>query len=134
VTARTTGISCGSCAAVAEIQLRRRVVGLDKLTISMSQEALTVSYKPDGVFRPQTIRDVLDPLKVGILRLEISARGRVQEQGATRTFVTGKNQFVIMDDALGAKMPIGIPILIEGVVDDRVAPMHVQVTAFKPVP
>jgi hypothetical protein len=132
VTARTTGISCGSCAAVGEIQLRRKVVGLDKLTISMSQEAITVHYKPDGLFQPQVFRDIFKPLNVGILKLEISARGRVQVEGTKRTFVSGKDQFVVMDDELGAKMPVGVPILIEGIVDDKVSPMHVKVTTFKP--
>jgi hypothetical protein len=133
VTARTTGISCGSCAVVGEIQLRRKVVGLDKLTISMSQEAITVFYKPDGLFQPQVFRDIFKPLNVGILKLEISARGRIEVQGARRTFVSGKDQFVVMDDELGAKMPVGVPVLIEGVVDDKVSPMHVKVTTFKPV-
>lgn len=133
LTARTTGISCGSCAVVAEIDLRRRVVGLDKLTISMSQEALILFFKPDAVFQPQIVRDVLQPLKVGILRFELAARGRVQEQGAKRLFVAGKDQFVLMDDPRGPKIPVGLPILIEGVLDDRVDPMHVKVTAFKPV-
>ena len=36
VAMRTTGISCGSCAAVSEINLRRLVAGVDKVTIRWS--------------------------------------------------------------------------------------------------
>ena len=133
VAVRTTGISCGSCAAVSEINLRRLVTGLDKVTISMSKEAIVVSYKPGAPFRPQTIRDVLQPLQVGILQFQISARGRVQEQGTKRIFVAGNDTFTLVEDPSGPKMPAATPIAIEAILYDRVDPMQLKVMTFKPI-
>ena len=48
---RTTGISCGECAAVSEVYLRR-LEGIDKITISKSQEVVVLTYKPGSSFQP----------------------------------------------------------------------------------
>ena len=123
-------------AATAEAKLATGLVYLPGLEIGITRKQGKngfLYYKPDGLFQPQVFRDIFKPLNVGILKLEITARGRIEVQGAKRTFVSGKDQFVVMDDALGAKIPIGTPILLEGIVDDRVTPMHVTVTAFKPL-
>src|SRR5439155_27250481 len=45
VAVRTTGISCGTCAAVSEFYLRR-LPSIDKVDISLKNEAVMVSYKP----------------------------------------------------------------------------------------
>ena len=39
---KTTGISCGMCAAVSEVYLRQ-LPGIDKIKISLSQESIMVS-------------------------------------------------------------------------------------------
>ena len=50
--------SCGVCAAVSEVYLRQ-LPGIDKIKISLSQEAIMVSYKPGAAFQPKSIRDAL---------------------------------------------------------------------------
>src|ERR1700740_3088880 len=85
VAIRTTGISCGVCAAISEIQFKR-VAGVDKVTISFAKEAIMLSYKPDATFSPRHLRAVLQPLDVGIVQFHISARGRFQEQRGKRFF------------------------------------------------
>lgn len=127
---RTTGISCGACAAVSEINLRRFVAGVDKVTISMASEAITVSYKPGATFQPQDIREVLKPMEVGVLQFQISARGRIQEQGRKRFFVAGKDKFVVAA-ASAPRIPSGTPILIEGIVNDLSDPMELKIMSFK---
>lgn len=129
----TTGISCGSCAAVSEINLRRLVAGVDKVTISMAKEAIVVSYKPGASFHPRDIREVLNPVGVGVLQFQISARGRIQEQGGKRFFVAGKDKFVLVAGANAPKIPPGIPVLIEGIVNDRPDPMELKIVTFKPL-
>src|SRR5687768_2828125 len=89
---RTTGLSCGTCAVVSEIDLRR-IAGVDKVTISMSTEAVTVFYKTGAIFQPSEIRKVLERLNVVIAQFQISARGRVQNEGGKRYFVAGKDRF-----------------------------------------
>src|SRR5690242_11234782 len=76
---RTTGISCGTCAAFSEIYLRR-LPQIDKIAISMSKESIMISYKPGADFRPQDLRDALQKTDVGIVQLQISAKGRLKQQ------------------------------------------------------
>ena len=54
----TVGISCGSCAAISEIYLRR-LDGIAKLSISKSKEQVIVFYKPEARFRPEELREAL---------------------------------------------------------------------------
>src|SRR5215470_3920168 len=89
VAMRTTGISCGVCAAVSELNFRR-LGGVEKVDISLAKEAIMLTYKPGAAFDPRGIREVLRPLEVGVVQFQISARGRVQEQGGKRLFVAGK--------------------------------------------
>ena len=91
---RTNGISCGDCAAISEIYLRR-LPGVDKVVISMSQEAVLVIYKPGTAFQPWDIRDALEKTEVGVVQIQISAHGHVQEQGAKKFFVAGKDKFLL---------------------------------------
>src|SRR5438128_12093591 len=86
VAIRTTGISCGTCAAVSEIYLRQ-LAGIDKIKISLSNEAIMVTYKPGAAFQPKDIRDALKKTDVGVVQFQISARGRVEEQTGKRLFI-----------------------------------------------
>ena len=131
VAVRTTGISCGTCAAFSEIYLRR-LAGVDAVKISLSNEAVLVSYKPGAVFQPKDIRDVLKRTDVGVLEFQISARGRVQEQGGTRVFVAGKDRFVLAAAANGPQVPSDTAVLIEATVNDQVNPRELKVMAVKP--
>jgi len=54
VAIKTTGISCGTCAAVSEIYLRR-LPSIDKINISMKNEPVLVSYKPGSWFQPKDL-------------------------------------------------------------------------------
>jgi copper chaperone CopZ len=132
VAMRTTGISCGVCAAVSEVNFRR-IPGIDKVKISLSQEAIMLTYKPGAVFSTQQIRDVLKPLDVGVLQFQIGARGLIQEEGGKRVFVTGKDKFVVATDARSSGAPLSNPIRIEAILNDRVEPMEVKILDFRPV-
>ena len=128
----TTGISCGSCALIAELNLKR-LPGVDGVTISRSQEAVLISYKPGATFDPDGIREVLEPLGVGIARMQISARGRAQEQGRKQSFVAGKNKFAVVTAAKAPQIPSGTLVLIEAVVNERSDPMALTVMTVKPL-
>ena len=131
VAVRTTGISCGTCAAFSEIYLRR-LAGVDSIKISLSNEAILVSYKPGAAFQPKDIRDVLKRTDVGVLEFQISARGRVQEQGGTRVFVAGKDRFVLAAAANAPQVPSDTAVLIEAIVNDQVNPIELKVMTVKP--
>jgi copper chaperone CopZ len=131
VAIRTTGISCGVCAGLSEYYFKR-MDGVDKVTISLSQEAIMLSYKPDSVFDPAAIRRVLKSMEVGVVQLQINARGSVQEQRGKRFFLAGKNKFVLVAAGNAPGLPIGTPVSIEGILNDRVDPMEVKILNFKP--
>jgi hypothetical protein len=131
VAIKTTGISCGTCAAVSEIYLKR-LPSVDKVIISMKNEAVMVSYKPNSPFQPKDLRDVLKKTEVGVTQLQISARGRVQEQAGKRFFIAGKDKFVLISGSNTTQIPSNVPVSIEATVNDRVDPMELRVMTFKP--
>ena len=127
VAARTKGISCGDCALIAEIYLRR-LPGVDKVMISRSQEAVLVLYKPGTRFQPWDIRDALARTDVTVVQFQIGARGRLQEAGGKSFFVAGNDKFLLVSSP---KIPSDSPVSIEGIVNDRTDPMELKVLTLK---
>jgi copper chaperone CopZ len=132
VAIRTTGISCGTCAFVSEIYLKR-LAGVDTIKISLSSEAIMLSYKPGAVFQPKDIRDALQKTDVGVLQFQISARGHLQERGAARFFVAGRDRFVLTGGGNTPRIPSGTPVLIEATLNDQTDPMELRVMTVKPI-
>ena len=131
VAIRTTGISCGTCAAFSEIYLRR-LAGVDRIKISLSNEAILVSYKPGAIFQPKDLRDVLKRTDVGVLQFQISARGRLLEQGGRRFFVAGRERFVLKTAPDTPQIPADTPVLIEAMLNDQTDPMELKVLTVTP--
>src|SRR5436309_4585004 len=132
VAVRTTGISCGTCAAVSEFYLRR-LPSIDKVDISLKNEAVMVSYKPGSSFQPKDLREIFQKTDVAVTQMQISARGRVQEQAGKRFFIAGKDKFPLMSAANSPQVPVNTPVTVEGVVNDRVDPMALRVMTVKPI-
>src|SRR2546426_4214781 len=114
VAIRTTGISCGTCAAVSEFYLKR-LPSIDKINISLKNEAVLVSYKPGASFQPKDLREVFQKTDVSVTQMQISAQGRIQEQAGKRFFVAGKDKFVLITAANSPQVPIDTPVSVEGV-------------------
>ena len=131
VAIRTTGISCGTCAAVSELYLKR-LPAVDKVIISMKNEAVMVSYKPNSTFVPKDLRDVLKKTEVGVTQLQISAHGKVQDQAGKKFFIAGKDKFVLIAGSNTTQIPTNAPVSVEGIVNDRVDPMELRIMTFKP--
>jgi hypothetical protein len=131
VAMRTTGISCGMCAAVSEVYLRQ-LGGVDKIKISLSQEAIMVSYKPGAAFRPKDIRDALKKTDVGVTQFQISARGQVQQQNGKRLFIAGKDVFMLVPST-GLSVPADTPVVLEGILNDQTSPMELKVLTVNPI-
>jgi copper chaperone CopZ len=127
---KTTGISCGMCAAVSEVYLRQ-LPGIDKIKISLSQEAIMVSYKPGAAFQPKQLHEALKKTDVGIVQLQIGARGRIEGQGEKRFFVAGNDRFAVVSTPNGPEIPVNTPLTIEGILNDQVQPMQLKILAFK---
>src|SRR2546425_3051313 len=132
VAVRTTGISCGTCAAVSEFYLRR-LPSIDKVNISLKNEAVMVSYKPGSAFQPKDLREIFQKTDVTVTQMQISARGRVQEQTGKRFFIAGKDKFLLVSAANTVQLPSDTPISIEAVVNDRATPMELRIMTFKAI-
>jgi len=132
VAVRTTGISCGTCAAVSEFYLRR-LPSIDKVDISLKNEAVMVSYKPGSSFQPKDLREIFQKTDVAVTQMQISARGRVQEQAGKRFFIAGKDKFLLVSAANSPQIPLNTPVAVEAVVNDRVDPMELRVMTVKPI-
>ena len=132
VAMRTTGISCGVCAAVSEVYLRR-LPAVDKITISLSKEAVMISYKPGAVFQPGDLREALKKSDVGVVQFQISARGHVLEQAGKQYFIAGNDKFVLVSPPASLKLPAGGEISVDGIVDDKPAPMELKILTAKPL-
>ena len=131
VAMRTTGISCGMCAAVSEVYLRQ-LGGVDKIKISLSQEAIMVLYKQGAAFRPKDIRDALKKTDVGVTQFQISARGQVQQQNGKRLFIAGKDVFILVLST-GLSVPADTPVVLEGILNDQTSPMELKVLTVNPI-
>src|SRR5437016_5426660 len=132
VAIRTTGISCGTCAAISEFYLRR-LPSIDKVNISLKNEAVMVSYKPGSAFQPKDLREIFQKTDVAVTQMQISARGRVQEQAGKQCFVAGKDKSILVSYANSPQVPTNTPVAVEGVVNDRVDPMELRVMTVKPI-
>ena len=129
---RTDGISCGACAAVAEFHLKR-LPSIDKITISLKNEAVMISYKPGSTFQPKDLREALKKTDVTVTQMQISARGQVQEQAGKRFFIAGKDKFALVSAANAPQLPSDTPVMIEAVVNDKTDPMELRIMTFKPL-
>ena len=132
VTIRTTGISCGICAAVSEVNFRR-MAGVEDVKISLSSESITLSYNAGTKFDPKEVRQVLSPLDVGVVLFRVSAQGFVQQRGEKWFLAAGKNEFMIAPAALPSDIDRDDPILIEGIINYRKDPMELKIVSWKPL-
>ena len=126
VAMKTTGVSCGVCAAVSELNFRR-LDGVDKVKISLSHESILLTYKPGAKFSTQAIRNVLDPLKVGVVQFQIGVRGQLQVSNGKRILEAGRDRFTLLDAIDSPDVPAGVPVRIEGILYDRETPMEIKV-------
>jgi len=132
VAMRTTGISCGICAGLSEIYFRR-LLAVDKVKISLSSEAIMLTFKPGATFDPEAIRKILEPLKVGVVQFQIGARGEVLENSGKGFLIAGRDKFALLDAIDSPAVPHNVLVRIEGILFDRASPMELKVLTFKPL-
>jgi len=108
----------------------RRLDGVDKISISVSEQKFQVTLKPGAAFHPSDIRAAVGKAGVKVVRIRIAARGRVEEQGGKRYFVAGEDKFLV---AAPAKILDG-PVAIEGSIDDGATPWQLKILKSKPLP
>ena len=114
VAMRTARLGCGLCAMFSEIYLKQ-LGTIDKIQISKSQEAVMITYKVGASFQPSELRNALKKTEVGVTQIQISARGRVQEQGGKQLFLAGKktDSFLWLAPNLRRFQPV-LPFQLKG--------------------
>ena len=110
-----------------EIALRR-LEGVDKISISISEQRFQISYKAGASFQPADIRDAVAKADVEVVRFRITARGRVFDEGGKRFFAGEKDRFLLV---ASPQLPSAGPISIEGTVDDSTEPLRLKILQFK---
>jgi|SRR5919108_2485105 hypothetical protein len=108
----------------------RRLDGVDKVSISISEQRFQLTYKPGSTFQPWDIRDAVAKAEVEVVQFRISARGRVQEERGKLFFVAGKEKFLLV---ASSKIPSAGPVSVEGAVDDSAEPLQLKVLKFNPL-
>lgn len=106
----------------------RRLDGVADVSISVQKQTVEITYEPETSFRPGDIRAAVATANVEIVRFQIAARGRVQEEESKRFFVAGKDKLLLVDSP---KVPSGDPIWIWGTIDDSGDPLELKVTEHK---
>jgi hypothetical protein len=110
-----------------EIALRR-LDGVDKISISISEQRFQLTYKAGASFHPQEIRDAVAQAGVAVVAFRVNALGRVHEERSRRIFVAGKDKFLL---TASPKIAPEQPGSIEGIVDDSAELLQLKVMQFK---
>ena len=66
-------------------------------------------------------------------QFQITARGRVQQEGGKQFLIAGKDRFEVLSAIDSPAIPPDTPVLIEAILWDKAAPMQVKVLTVKPV-
>ena len=132
VVADVLGITCPTCAAVAEVALRQRLPGVVTVSISQGQQTIAVALSNGGrLFSPAVFRDAVAGPGIEVLTFQVDACGVVEETENQLWFVAGENRFALADSK---KVPARALLCISGRLDDQVNPYRLTLTAIHPVP
>lgn len=128
VIARVRGITCPACGAAAEVALRQRLAGVTGISISQSDQTVSVQFAPGGGgFSPVVFRDAVAEAGIEVLAIDIDACGVVEEATGQRWLVAGANRFMLDD---GGGTPTGRLMCVSGSLNDRSTPYRVTPTAI----
>ncbi|MGH9253597.1 MAG: hypothetical protein ACRD3C_03410 [Vicinamibacterales bacterium] len=132
VVADVRGITCPTCATVAEVALRQRLAGVVTVSISQGQQTIAVALSNGGgLFSPAVFRDAVAGTGIEVLTFQVDACGVVEETESKHWFVAGENRFALEDSK---EVPAGELLCISGRLDDQVNPYGLTLTAIHPVP
>jgi hypothetical protein len=132
VVADVRGITCPTCAAVAEVALRQRLAGVVTVSISQSEQTIAVALSNGGgLFLPAVFRDAVAGTSIEVLTFQVDACGVVEETGKQHWFVAGENRFALEDPK---EVPAGEPLCVSGRLDDGVNPYRLTLTAIHSLP
>ena len=83
--------------------------------ISVQKQMFSVTYYSGEKFDPKKLRWAADKGEAEVLRMHVSAMGKVEKDGDHQVFVSGENRFLLPDSL---SVPNDVTVGIMGVVDD----------------
>ena len=113
-----------------EVALRRRLAGVNDVSISQSDQTATVSFTPGTrSFSAAEFRKAVAEANVEVIALEASVCGVVDERRELRSLNDAGQLLVRLRDAA---VGVGTAICATGRLDDRPEPYELQVAASRP--
>jgi hypothetical protein len=98
-----------------EVALRRRLDGVAEVRISQERQTAQVIFAPGApAFAPGEFRAAVGEADVEVLRLEIEACGRLEQEAGTTWFVAAPARFIVADAP-----PDAVPRCVSAELDDR---------------
>ena len=110
----------------------RRLSGVDKVSISIPKQQVVVLYKPGTMFQPKDLRSAVKQSDVTVKQFHIQAQGQIETGSGKQFFVAGKDRFAVA--SAPPKIPAGSALDISADANDKVTPIEIKITDFKPVP
>jgi hypothetical protein len=111
-----------------EVALRRRLAGVDEISISQSQQTTVVTFaRGSHAFSPVDFRLALSEADVEVLRMEIEFCGAIERKTGERWITIAGTPVVLHGHA-----PADGIRCVTGRLNDRVAPHVLEVTRADP--
>jgi hypothetical protein len=99
--------------------------------ISVPKQMFSVTYYNGESFSAKDLRWAADKGEAEVLRIHVSATGRVVDDGDQQFFLSGEDRYQVVSDK---KLPANVHIGMIGVVDDQAKPMKITPDDFKVLP
>lgn len=106
------------------------------MIVDQQSNVVFVTYQPNTRFKPAILRDAAEEGGAIFLLIQISARGRVIEEGAKHFFVAGEDRFVLSEPPESAPpLPAAsnAELTVIASVDDSADPVRLKIVQSKPV-
>ena len=120
-----------ACAPALEAALKS-LESVYKYAISVQKQMFSVFYYSGEKFQPKDLRWAADKGEAEVLKLHVSATGKIQQEGDQQFLVAGEDRFLIVNATM--KLPTGVSLGVIGVVDDSEDPMQMRPDDFQLVP
>ena len=96
--------------------------------ISVPKQMFEVIYYSGEKFDPKKLHWAADKGEAEILRMHVSAVGKVEQNGDRQVFVSGDDRFDLVS---ASPLPTGVTVGVMSVADDTKSPIELKVDDFK---
>src|SRR5437016_3868035 len=91
--------------------------------ISVKKQMFEVTYYAGEKFDPKKLRWAADKGEAEVLKLHVSAVGKIEQNGDHQVLVSGDDRFELVS---ASPLPAGVTVGVVGVVDDSTSPIQLK--------